>query len=145
MVAAEMAEIHKNWFALYEPLYRTHTKQIINEGLQIGKCNQDELYNARDGRFILRTKIESFKKNYNINLWVSPSTLTTAPKGLESTGSPLMNLPWTYSGLPTITFPAGKNSQNLPIGLQFSGSFNEDEMMLSMVQKKMIGIFDRLP
>ncbi len=135
MVAAEMAEVHKNWFALYEPVYRTHTKQIINEGQQLGKNDPNELYNARKGRFILRNKIESFKKNSNIDLWVSPSTLTPAPEGLESTGSPLMNLPWTYSGLPSITIPAGKSSQNLPIGLQFSGSFNEDEIMLSIVKK----------
>ncbi|MCZ7669145.1 MAG: hypothetical protein M5U34_19120 [Chloroflexi bacterium] len=29
------------------------------------------------------------------------------PAGLESTGDPVMDLPWTYAGLPTLTLPAG--------------------------------------
>ena len=32
--------------------------------------------------------------DHNIDLWISPSTVGPAPKGLESTGDPVMNLPW---------------------------------------------------
>jgi Asp-tRNA(Asn)/Glu-tRNA(Gln) amidotransferase A subunit family amidase len=131
MVAAEMAEVHKVWNANYKPLYRPHTKQIIEEGK---KVHPEELAKARDGRFILREKIEALAKDAGIDCWLSPSTLTYAPKGLESTGSPLMNLPWTYAGLPSISIPAGKNNESLPFGIQFTGFYNQDEALLSEIK-----------
>ena len=33
----------------------------------------------------------------NIDLWICPSAIGPAPKGLESTGDPVMNLPWTQA------------------------------------------------
>jgi Asp-tRNA(Asn)/Glu-tRNA(Gln) amidotransferase A subunit family amidase len=61
-----------------------------------------------------------------------PSATSTAPEG-TATGSPLMNLPWTYSGLPTISVPSGLSEKKLPIGLQFAGTFWGDEELISRV------------
>ena len=131
MIAAEMANVHKEWYANYESLYRPHTKQIIEEGKLV---HPEELTKAKDGRFILRKKIETLAKDSGIDCWLSPSTLTFPPKGLESTGSPLMNLPWTYAGLPSIGIPTGKNKDNLPFGMQFTGYYNQDEALLSRIK-----------
>ena len=68
--------------------------------------------------------------DHNIDLWVSPSTIGPAPKGLESTGDPVMNLPWTQAGLPALNLPAGRNQENLPMGLQLVGNWHKDESML---------------
>ena len=68
--------------------------------------------------------IDNLMDNEGIDVWISPSVLTLPPLGLTSTGSPLMNLPWTFTGVPTITIPVSKTSLNLPIGLQFSGRMN---------------------
>jgi Asp-tRNA(Asn)/Glu-tRNA(Gln) amidotransferase A subunit family amidase len=68
--------------------------------------------------------------DHNIDLWVCPSALGAAPKGLESTGDPVMNLPWTQAGLPAINLPAGKNKDGLPLGLQLVGNWYKDESML---------------
>ncbi len=65
-----------------------------------------------------------------IDLWIAPSAPGAAPKGLESTGDPIMNLPWTQAGLPVLNLPAGTNSGGLPLGLQLIGKWYEDEALL---------------
>lgn len=131
IAAADMAAVHEKWYSQYEKLYRPHTKQIIEEGKKI---SANDLENAKQGRYILRNELKSLKNNSGIDLWISPATLTLPPEGLASTGSPLMNLPWTYAGLPAITIPAGKSKNNLPLGLQFCGSFNDDEQVLELIR-----------
>ncbi|HFQ93760.1 MAG TPA: amidase, partial [Anaerolineae bacterium] len=54
-----------------------------------------------------------------------------APAGLDSTGDPVMNLPWTHSGLPTLALPSGFNDAGLPLGLELNGRWYEDETLLA--------------
>ena len=102
------------------------TAELILEGKNV---TVGELSKAKNGQKLFRKKIEKFKTMNKIDLWLSPATTTAAPKGM-ATGSPLMNLPWTYAGLPTVTFPITKSVDNLPIGVQVSGSFYKDEELL---------------
>lgn len=44
--------------------------------------------------------------------------------------APLMNLPWTYAGLPAITLPAGRADNDLPLGLQCVAGYMQDEQLL---------------
>lgn len=65
-----------------------------------------------------------------IDLWLSPSAVGSAPRGLESTGDPAMNLPWTQAGLPALNLPSGLGVDGLPVGLQLTGKPNQDEAVL---------------
>ena len=67
-------------------------------------------------------------------MWTAAArpALGAAPRGLGSTGDPVMNIPWSQAGLPAITLPAGANADGLPMGLQIAGSFGEDEALLSV-------------
>jgi Asp-tRNA(Asn)/Glu-tRNA(Gln) amidotransferase A subunit family amidase len=130
MVFAEMAEVHRLWFAQYEALYRPRTAAALREGQTVGK---DELAQARNGRAITRTNVEALMAEAGIDVWISPATTGPAPEGLDSTGSPIMNLPWTYIGLPAITFPAGLAANGLPLGLQCVGAALADEALLARV------------
>ena len=46
--------------------------------------------------------------------------------------SPAFNAPWSYLGLPTVTFPLGRTSNGLPIGIQLVGRRNMDAELLSI-------------
>jgi Asp-tRNA(Asn)/Glu-tRNA(Gln) amidotransferase A subunit family amidase len=128
MVAAEFAKAHENWFREYESLYREKTKELILEGRSV---SNEFLENARKGRVSLRNYFDDLAKKNKIDLWLSPSACTAPLSGLGSTGSPLMNLPWTYMGMPTLTVPSGFSNIGLPLGLQFTGTFMEDETLLA--------------
>ena len=86
---------------------------------------------AREGRAQLRQELAALMAAAGIDLWLSPSAPGAAPAGLESTGDPIMNLPWSHAGLPTVTVPAGVNDQDLPFGLQLAGQWQGDEQLLA--------------
>ena len=69
-----------------------------------------------------------------IDLWVCPSAPGPAPEGLATTGSPLMNLPWTHAGVPAISLPAGSAANGLPLGFQCAGRFMQDERLLAWAE-----------
>lgn len=132
MAFAEMAQMHAPWFAQYEPLYRSRTVSAIREGQSV---NIEELATCRAGRARLRNELELLMRKASIDVWVCPAAAGPAPEGISTTGSPLMNLPWTYAGLPAITLPAGQANNGLPLGLQVIGSFMVDEKLVFRAEK----------
>lgn len=128
LVCAEMAQVHADWFGQYAVLYRPRTSQAILEGQTISYPEYD-LYRASPRA--LRTELESLMDAEQIDLWVCPSATGTAPQGLESTGNPALNLPWTHAGLPALTLPVGHGTNGLPLGLQCVGHFERDEDLLN--------------
>ena len=121
LAAREFADTHRDWYANYMHLYSTHSAQLIEDGFLITNNAIKEILSFRKK---VMSDIDNLIDKEGIDLWISPSVLTLPPLGLTSTGSPLMNLPWTFTGVPTITIPVSKTSLNLPIGLQFSGRMN---------------------
>jgi len=127
LVFAEMAQVHSEWFTHYESLYRPRTASAIREGREV---KAEELSNLRNSPAKLRAELEALMAQAGIDVWISPSAPGPAPKGINSTGSPLMNLPWTHAGMPAISLPAGYAANVLPLGLQCVGAFMADESLL---------------
>jgi Asp-tRNA(Asn)/Glu-tRNA(Gln) amidotransferase A subunit family amidase len=127
LVFAEMADVHSEWFTRYESLYRPRTASAIREGQEV---NAEELSVLRDSSTRVRTELETLMAQAGIDIWVCPSAPGPAPEGITSTGSPLMNLPWTHAGMPAISLPAGYAANGLPLGLQCVGAFMADESLL---------------
>ncbi len=128
IVAAEAAQVHKYWFSKYKDLYHNKTRELIERGQTI---SSQMLMKALEGRKRLRDELTDCMNDNNIDLWISPAAQGPAPRGLDFTGDPIMNLPWTYSGLPVISLPAGFNEEGLPMGLQITARWYHDEVLLS--------------
>ncbi|MBE7530771.1 MAG: amidase [Chloroflexi bacterium] len=127
IVAAEAARTHRDWFREHRALYHEKTRDLIERGQQISK---EQLTVALAGRSQLRSQLTDLMFAHGLDGWLSPPAMGPAPAGLESTGDPVMNLPWTHSGLPTVTLPAGKDAAGLPLGLQLTGHWYADEELL---------------
>ncbi|HUE98798.1 MAG TPA: amidase [Anaerolineales bacterium] len=127
IMSVEAAHVHADWFKAYENLYAPKTAELLRRGQQI---RDEQLQSALSARQDFRAEIRQSFLDHNIDVWISPSTIGAAPKGLESTGDPVMNLPWTQTGLPAISLPAGKSQDGLPLGLQVVGNWYKDESLL---------------
>jgi Asp-tRNA(Asn)/Glu-tRNA(Gln) amidotransferase A subunit family amidase len=128
MVFAEFARQHAEIYPRYGERYRPRTAEIIEVGRQV---SDDELADLRGSCLMLRDRLETQMAQAGIDLWVCPAAPGPAPEGLQATGDPNLNLPWTHAGMPALTLPAGVAANGLPVGLQLAAEAEEDEMLLA--------------
>lgn len=130
MVFAEFAREHKDLYRHHKDLYRPRTAEIIEQGR---KVSERELADLRGNCLLLRDTLEKQMEQAGIDLWICPAAVGPAPEGINATGDPNLNLPWTHAGLPALTVPAG-GIDGLPLGLQLVGQTDEDEALLAWAQ-----------
>jgi len=128
MTIAEAAKEHAAWFAAYRERYRPRLTDEILQGQQV---TPETLRRGQASQAELRQRLEEAQMRHGIDLWISPAATGDAPAGIHATGDPAMNFPWTHAGVPTVTIPAGCSRNHLPLGLQCSARFWEDERLLA--------------
>jgi Asp-tRNA(Asn)/Glu-tRNA(Gln) amidotransferase A subunit family amidase len=129
IAAAEMERTHRAWFRENGPLYAEVTREFITKGSMVDD-NQLEL--DKSGRESLRLMLDRMLEEAGADYWLSPAAPGPAQLGLDSTGSPVMNLPWTHAGIPTLALPTCMTVQAMPVGLQLAGPFGADESLLAL-------------
>lgn len=129
ILAFEAAQVHAEWFKKYEILYSPKFSDLIKRGQTI--TNYQLHLEERDA---FRASLTQTMNENQIDLWICPPTVGPAPKGLDSTGDPVMCLPWTQIGFPAINIPTTKNEEGLPMGLQLVGKWNADESLLAWAE-----------
>ena len=134
LIAIEFSKVHESWFEDYRHLYRPRTVEIIEKGRRLG---EKDLPSLKSSCLNLRQRLTEMMKTENIDAWISPSTTGEPPAGLSATGNPMMNLPWTHAGMPTITLPVGSGPQGLPLGIQLTGGFMEDPPLIQIAKNCM--------
>ncbi|MDG5821392.1 amidase [Natronococcus sp. A-GB7] len=124
LVASDAALDHELWYDEYGELYSDETSRLIEDGK---KTTAAEIAKSRRSRIELRARLAEAMNQHDLDLWIAPAAPGPAPVGIETTGDPIMNLPWTHAGLPTITVPASRTNEGLPLGVQCAGRFGADE------------------
>jgi len=127
LTAAEAAEVHHDRFEAYADLLREETVALIERGRDV---TAEAVARGKRSRGALRDRLHGLMAEEGIDVWVAPGARDTAPAGIDGTGDPVMNLPWTHAGLPTAALPAG-SAEGLPYGVQFASAFGTDERLLS--------------
>jgi Asp-tRNA(Asn)/Glu-tRNA(Gln) amidotransferase A subunit family amidase len=138
LIFGEFAREHAELFAKYEALYRPRTVEAIRTGQSV---NDEELAELRKGPRTLRAVLQDQMAAEEIDLWICPSATGPAPVGLNSTGDSNMSLPWTHTGMPAITLPAGRAQNGLPLGMQLIAPFEADEQLMAWAKQ----VMERVP
>ena len=125
--AVEAARVHQDWYRQYADRYHPRTVELIERGMLVSKTDYDR---ALPSLLALRRELQALMRDHDIQLFCSPPAQGTAPRGLSSTGNPVMNLPWTHAGVPTLSLPSGKDENGLPFGFQLAADSYQDEAML---------------
>lgn len=132
LMAYEMAQEHRFWFGEHEARYRPGTAELIRAGRRVDRATAAE---ARASQRRTRSELHELLDQHGLDLWLSPAATGPAPQGISWTGNPVMNLPWTHAGLPTLSLPGGRAGNGLPLGLQVSSRFGCDEMLLAWAEE----------
>lgn len=132
LMSAEAARVHEDWFSRYDHLYHAKTAALLTKGAMV---SEEDVSAGREGRLRLRQELMDLMEAEQFDLWLTPAAPGVAPAGLESTGDPVMNLPWTQSGLPSLTIPSGFKDEGLPFGLQLVGAWRGDERLLAQARE----------
>ncbi len=126
LTAGDAARVHRNWFPRFRELYHPKTVELLERGQSV---TDDVLTDLRMRCGAFRSGLTLAMEAEGIDLWLAPSAVGPAPEGLESTGDPIMNLPWTQAGFPSLNIPSGQSANGLPLGLQLVGRWQADESL----------------
>ena len=132
LIFREFADEHAAFYADFADRYQPQTRDTVQTGRTV---SNDELAEARASTVARRESLTAQMNEAGIDLWASPAAPGPAPEGIHATGDPNMNLPWTHAGLPTVTIPMGTAQNGLPLGLQLTARFGEDERLLAWAEQ----------
>jgi len=121
----ELAAYHKSLFEIHRDQYPPKIRDSIDRGLTISGHKYAEALRQR-----IAFQDEMRDRLSTVDAAFMPTTQSTAPKGLSSTGSPAFNLPWSFCGFPTISIPSGLDARGLPFAVQMLAPPMAEERLL---------------
>jgi len=116
MMAYGTAQYHSKRFDKHPDDYLPGMSSLIVEGRAI---SEDEYEQCKDHQRNLKQAVESLFTD--VDILVCPASVGAAPD-TSTTGDPKMNAPWSYTGLPTVSFPIAKTSDDMPLAIQLVGN-----------------------
>ncbi|MEE2753898.1 MAG: amidase [Candidatus Latescibacterota bacterium] len=126
---SEGSAYHADRFSRKPKQFRPKLRGMIEEGLLLPAAAYVE---AKKHQSIFRRDIQCAFKD--VDIIVTPAAPAPAPYGLQSTGDPLFNSPWSHSGLPTVVLPVGLSYDGLPIAIQLIGRAWDEATLLGVAE-----------
>ena len=126
VMTVELAAVHETDFGERPDDFGPGVRAFIEAGVLTPAVNYVQAQRVRR-RF--RRDVEAAMEGVDVLL--TPSTPTPAPKDLSSTGDPMFQTPWTTTGVPAITLPSGLSESGLPLGVQLASAPFAEEVLLT--------------
>ncbi|HYM68736.1 MAG TPA: amidase [bacterium] len=112
----EAAAVHVDRYRTRAADYGQKLRAFIETGFQVPAPTYVRAQQVRTK--LIEVMHEVFR---DVDVLVTPAAPGPAPEGLASTGSPVMNRPFSFLGFPSVTVPCGLTRNGLPLGLQIAG------------------------
>jgi Asp-tRNA(Asn)/Glu-tRNA(Gln) amidotransferase A subunit family amidase len=123
VMAVESAEFHQERLRRHPEDYDPRIRALVEEGLN---CPAPEYARCKEHQKLLRSEMEPCFDS--VDALLTPATTSPAPDA-GTTGDPAFQSPWSYTGFPTISFPAGLSAEGLPLAIQLVGRpWSEDKL-----------------
>jgi Asp-tRNA(Asn)/Glu-tRNA(Gln) amidotransferase A subunit family amidase len=115
VMAVEAAAYHGPRLRRHPEDYAPKIRELLDEGLacpapDYARCKQLQRQLAED-------MLPCFE---GVDVLLTPATTGPAPDA-ATTGNPAFNSPWSFTGLPTVSLPAGQDPVGMPLAIQLVG------------------------
>lgn len=123
IMSVEAAAEHEARFQQHRDDYLPKIRGLVETGL---RTTAPDFVRAKQHQQRLSREILACFQDLDVLL--TPATLGPAPD-TSTTGDPAFNSPWSFTGLPTVSFPIALTPEGLPLGIQMVGRpFAETEL-----------------
>ena len=126
VMAYEAVKEHGEHYRKHGPAIGDKLASLLEEGLEI---DRDAYASARQMLASARDAYERWARNHPVA--ATPAALGPAPQGLESSGDPRCNAPFTALGVPAVSLPMPTPPSQLPMGLQLAAAPGHDGLVLA--------------
>jgi aspartyl-tRNA(Asn)/glutamyl-tRNA(Gln) amidotransferase subunit A len=124
VMAVEAAAFHEPRLRLHPDDYDPCIRSLLDEGLT---CPAPEYRRCKEHQRALTEEMWTCFEG--VDALLTPATLGPAPDA-ATTGDPLFNSPWSYTGLPTVSFPVAFSPEGMPLAIQLVGpAWSEAELL----------------
>jgi aspartyl-tRNA(Asn)/glutamyl-tRNA(Gln) amidotransferase subunit A len=128
IITFEAALQHRPLFAKHAGDYLPCIRGLIEEGMSV---TPDEYARCKLHPEALTRDVAAAIAG--VDVLVCPATVGPAP-ARDTTGDPAFNAPWSYTGLPSVSFPVGLSPDGLPLSMQLVGRPHDEATLFGVAQ-----------
>ena len=114
--SVEAAAVHEEHFRTRADEYGPRIRNSIEMGMLVPAVSYLQAQRLR--REFQQDMIAALS---SVDAALLPSAPAPAPRDLNTTGDAVFQVPWTSSGLPSVSIPSGLSADGLPLGVQLAG------------------------
>ncbi len=123
VMAVEAAQFHEQRLRKHPEDYEPNITRLLEEGIV---CSAPEYARTKEHQERLHSAFLTFLRKYDALL--CPATTGPAPDK-ATTGDPAFNSPWSYTGMPSVSFPVGLSGDGLPLAIQLVGAIRDEKSL----------------
>jgi aspartyl-tRNA(Asn)/glutamyl-tRNA(Gln) amidotransferase subunit A len=129
MMAAEAAAVHGERLARHPDDYPPRITELCEFGERTTAAELAEAQQHQDN-----LQRETARLFDYVSALICPAATGVAPT-TETTGEPVLNSPWSYLGLPTVSVPFGVSPDGLPLAVQLVARRCDEAELIAMACK----------
>ena len=126
-------ELHHQFNCIVQAHQKNLSQHVLTAYADGGTVCTNQYFDALNKTTSLRAQFASLFEEFDA--LIMPASLGEPPKGLDSTGDPVFNGPWTLLGFPVVNLPVAKGPNGMPLCLQLIGSLNRDLELLENAKR----------